>query len=147
MCLLTNEIYKTYQKGFSFGPLGHAPGIGLGGTMWGLGGPKFFFSEILPDLVCELLTSMAHATAQFFWSPPPGALRRGQKVTYHKISSQSQFQRFLNQTLCVFSQMKDIKHIRRDFHSVSWFMPQGLDLGVRWGVGGQKTFFSKFNQI
>ena len=33
---------------------------------------------------------------------------------------QSQFQRFLNQTLCVFSQMKDIKHIRRDFHSVPW---------------------------
>ena len=26
---------------------------------------------------------------------------------------QSQFQRFLYQTLCVFSQMKDTKHIRR----------------------------------
>ena len=58
---------------------GHAAG-----TVGGLG--VNFFSEIQPDLVCELLTSMAHATAQLFWSPPPGALGRGQKVKYHKIS-------------------------------------------------------------
>ena len=32
--------------------------------------------------------------------------------------------------------MKDIKHIRRDFHSVAWVMPQGSDLGVPWGGGG-----------
>ena len=34
--------------------------------------------------------------------------------------------------LCVFSQMKDIKHIRRDFHLVTWVMPQGRDFGVLW---------------
>ena len=28
-----------------------------------------------------------------------------------------------NQTLCVFSQMKDTKHIRQDFYSVTWVMP------------------------
>ena len=43
-CVLTNERYKTYQTGFSFWPLGHAPGVGL----WGPGGAKgvkkkFFF--------------------------------------------------------------------------------------------------------
>ena len=43
---------------------------------------------------------------------------------------QSQIQCFWNQTLCVFSQMKDIKHIRRDFYSVAWVMPQGWNLGV-----------------
>ena len=43
--------------------------------------------------------------------------------------------------------MKDIKYIRRDFHSVAWVMPQGSDLGVPWGVGGPKLFFFKFNQI
>ena len=44
--------------------------------------------------------------------------------------------------------MKDIKHIRWDFHSVAWVMPQGLDLGVPWGgVRGKETFFPKFNQI
>ena len=40
MCLLTNERYKTYQTGFSLGCLGHAPGVGLGGTLRGLGGQK-----------------------------------------------------------------------------------------------------------
>ena len=56
VCLLTNERYKTYQTGFSFGLLGHAPGAGLGGYHGGLGGQIFFFSKIQPDLVCELLT-------------------------------------------------------------------------------------------
>ena len=55
MCLLTKERYKTYQTGFSSGYLGHALGVGLGGTM-GVGGGVNFFSEIQPDLVCELLT-------------------------------------------------------------------------------------------
>ena len=32
--------------------------------------------------------------------------------------------------LCVFSPMKDTKHIRQDFHSVAWVMPQGWDFGV-----------------
>ena len=63
-------------------------------------------------------------------APPPRALRRGQKVKYHKFQLQSQFQRFLFQTLCVFSQMKDTKHIRRDFHHVAWVMPQGWDFGA-----------------
>ena len=111
------------------------------GYRGGLSDPKIFFSKIQPDFVCELLTSMAHATAQFFLSPPPGALGRGKKVKYHKSQSLSQFQRFLNQTLCVFSQMKDIKHIRRDFYSVAWVMPQGWDFGVPWGVGGPIFFF------
>ena len=54
------------------------------------------------------------------------------------IKFQLQFQRFLNQTLCVFSQMKDIKHIRRDFHLAALVMHQGWDLGYRWGLGGKK---------
>ena len=59
--LLTNERYKTYQMGFSFGCLGHGPGMGLRGTVGGGGGgaggqKKIFFLEIQPDFVCELLT-------------------------------------------------------------------------------------------
>ena len=38
--LLTNLRYKTYQTGFSFDRLGHAPGLGLGGA--GGGGGNFF---------------------------------------------------------------------------------------------------------
>ena len=45
VCLLTNEIYKTYQTGFSFGRLGHAPGVGLGGTVGGWGCQKKFLPK------------------------------------------------------------------------------------------------------
>ena len=55
-----------------------------------------------------------------------------------KFRLQCQFQRFLNQTLCVFSQMKDTKHIRWDFHSVTWFMPQRWDFGELGCPGGKK---------
>ena len=36
VCVLTNERYKTYQTGFSFCRLGHAPALGL----WGAGGAQ-----------------------------------------------------------------------------------------------------------
>ena len=43
VCVLTNERNKTYKMGFSFCPLGHAPGVGL----WDAGGAQgvkhFFF--------------------------------------------------------------------------------------------------------
>ena len=41
-----------------------------------------------------------------------------------------QFQKFLFQTLCVFSQITDSKHIEQKFHSVAGVMPQGWDLGM-----------------
>ena len=34
--------------------------------------------------------------------------------------------------------MEDTKHIRRDFHSVAWVMPQGSDLGA---LGVSRSFF------
>ena len=45
MCVLTNERYKTYQTGFLFCCLGHAPGMGL----WGAGGAQVvnFFSNMV----------------------------------------------------------------------------------------------------
>ena len=33
------------------------------------------------------------------------------------------FSKFLYQTVFVFPQMKDTKHIRQDFYSVAWVMP------------------------
>ena len=88
----------------------------------------------------------------FLVPTPWGGAKRSNII---KSQSQSQFQRFFNQTVCVFSQLKDMKHIRRDFHSFAWVMPQGWDLGVPWvgggggggGLGGPKTFYPKFNQI
>ena len=70
--------------------------------------------------------------------PPPGTHWRGQKSNIINSQLLSQFQIVLNQTLCVFSETKNIKHIRRDFHLVPWVMPKGLGLG---GAGGQKFNF------
>ena len=63
--------------------------------------------------------------------PTPLGLEEGPKGQIslnfnYKVSSKD----FFNQTLCVSSQTKDIKHIRWDFHPVTWVMPQGWDLGV-----------------
>ena len=41
----------------------------------------------------------------------------------------------------MFSQTKDTKHIRRDFHSVAWVMPQGSDLGAGSAQGVKKKNF------
>ena len=84
-----------------------------------------------------------HFLGPHLWGPGEGPKRSN----IIKSQSQSQFQRFLNQTLHVFLQMKDIKHIRRDFHSITLIMPQGWDLGLLWGGGCKKTFFPKFNHI
>ena len=42
VCVLINERYKTYQRGFSFCRLGHAPGVGLGGSGGAQGVKKIF---------------------------------------------------------------------------------------------------------
>ena len=43
VCLLTNDRYTTYQRGFSLHRLGHAPGVGLRGTVGGGWGVKKLF--------------------------------------------------------------------------------------------------------
>ena len=102
--------------------------------------------EIQLNLVFKMLTWMGCATALFF-GPAPWGLGEGPKgqilLNIMKFQLQSQFQRFLNQILFVYSQMKDIKHIRQDFHLATWVLPQGWDMGVPWGSWGVKIFFSE----
>ena len=69
------------------------------------------------------------------FGPAPWGPREGSKGEI-SFNLNSHFQRFLYQTLCVFSQMKDAKHIRQDFHSVAWVMPQGWDFGALGCPGG-----------
>ena len=90
-----------------------------------------------------------HMQRHNFWGPHPlGPWGGAKRSNIIKSQSQSQFQRFLNQTLCVFSQLKDINHFRLDFHSVAWVMPQGWDLGVPWGGWGvQKLFFPNSTRL
>ena len=40
--------------------------------------------------------------------------------------------------------MKDIKHIRRDFHLVPWVMPKGLGLG---GAVGSTILFAEHGHV
>ena len=42
VCVLTDERYLTYQTGFSFCPLGHAPGVGPWGSECAKGVIFFF---------------------------------------------------------------------------------------------------------
>ena len=68
-------------------------------------------------------------------------LGRGQRSNIIKFRLPCQFQRFLYQILCVFSQVKDTKYIGWDFYSVAWVMRPGVGL---WGTGGNqgvKQFF------
>ena len=71
--------------------------------------------------------------SKLFLALPPWALGRSQKVKYHVT--------FHHITLCVFSQMKDKKHIRRDFHSVAWVLPQGWDFGALGVPRGRGSIF------
>ena len=75
---------------------------------------------------------------------PWGGVKRSNIIEFQL---QSQFQRFLYQTLCVFSLMKDTKHIRQDFHSVAWVMPQGWDFGELGLPRGSKNLFFKHGHV
>ena len=116
------------------------------GVPWG-GGVEWSKKNFVPkfnQIWCVSNLHQWHMQQHNFLDPHPlGPWGGAKRSNIIKSLSQSQFQRFLSQTLCVFSQLKDIKHIRGDFHSVAWVMPQGWDLGVPWGVGGSKNFFSQ----
>ena len=43
--------------------------------------------------------------------------------------------------------MKDTKHIRQDFFSVTWVMPQGWDFGALGVPRGSKLFFFKHGHV
>ena len=77
---------------------------------------------------------MGRATSNFFGPAPwgPGEGSKGQ-ISF-KFNYKVSFKDFLYQTLCVFSQIKDTKQIRRDFHYVPRVMPQGWDFGALGGI-------------
>ena len=121
MCLLTNERYiKHIRRDFH----SIAKGSDLGGVGGGFGGwlvKKLFFPKF-NQVWCVSNLHQWHMHGTIILVPTPwGGAKRSNII---KSQSQSQFQRFINQILCVFSQLKDV------FHSVTWVMPQGWDLGV-----------------
>ena len=113
VCVFTNERYKTYQTGVLFCRLGHALGVGLGVhrgqnqipscCLSVMLSPPKPLDEIQPNLVCELLTWMG---------PTTEGVKRSNIIKF-QLQSQFHFQSLLFQTLCVFSQIEDTKHIRQ----------------------------------
>ena len=69
--------------------------------------------------------------SNFFFGPAPWGPGKGSKgqISFN-FNYKVNFKDFLYQTLCLFSQMKDRKHIRRDFNSFAWVTPQGSDFGA-----------------
>ena len=98
------------------------------GVPWGVEWSIFFLPKF-NQIWCVSNLHQWHMQRHNFLDPhplgPSGGAKRSNII---KSQSQSQFQRFLSQTLCVCSQLKDIKHIRGDFHSIAWVMPQGWAL-------------------
>ena len=81
MCVLTNERYKTYQTGFSFCFLGHAPGVGL----WGAGVPRgsFFFKHGHVVYQIDGDDKQNRMQVKFSSSGQTGDLGVRSKVKYH----------------------------------------------------------------
>ena len=81
MCLLTNERYKTNQTGFSFGRLGHDPGVGLVCTVGGWGVQKNFPPKVIIFGVC--VTHMNGTCNGTFFSPASWGPGEGPKGKYN----------------------------------------------------------------
>ena len=147
MCLLANERYKHIRRDFHSVAWVMPQGSDLG-VPWGVEWSK---KEIFPkfnQIWCVSNLHQWHMQRHNFLDPHPlGPWGGAKRSNIIKSQSQSQFQRFLSQTLCVFSQLKDIKHIRGDFILSPGSCPRGGTWGYRGGMGVQKLFFSKFNQI
>ena len=59
-----------YQMGFSFGRLGHAPVVGLGGTVGGWGVKNFFLPKFNQSRCVSYLHEW-HMQRHNFWAPAP----------------------------------------------------------------------------
>ena len=77
VCFLTNERYKTYQTGFSFGHLGHVTGVGLGDTVGGWRSTFFSRNSTRFDVLSYL--HEWHMQQHHFWVPVSSGLREGPK--------------------------------------------------------------------
>ena len=126
-----------------------SPGSCLRGGTWGYLLAKIKFRPAVcplspPKPLDEIqpkfgvwVTHMNGTQSHFFWPRPLGpwgGVKRS-NIIYFRL--QSQFQRFLFQTLCVFSQMKGTKHFRRVFI----LSPGSYPWGGTWGYLGAKIKF------
>ena len=144
LCVFSHiKDIKHIRRDFYLGAWVMPQGSDLG-VPWGVWGVKFFFFSKFNQIWCVSYLHGWHMRRHHFLGTHPlGPWGGGKRSNIIKSELQSQFQRFLNQTLCIFSLMKDIEHIRRDFHSATWVMPRGGTWGYHGGLGVKKIFFSE----
>ena len=119
-----------------------SPGSCPRGGTWGGGGQGVHFFPKFNQLWCVSYSHKWHVQRHNLFGHRPLWPWEGPKgqISLNYIVN---FKYFLHQNLFVFSQMKYIKHIRRDFYSVAWVMPQGWDTRC-WGT---KIKFSEHSHV
>ena len=95
--------------------------------LWGTGGQKN--SNMVMWHIKSMGMTSRTESSNIFIKGQTGDLLVSSKC---HLSLTCQFKRFVYQTLCVFSQIKDRKHIEQYFHSVAREMPQDGTWGC-WG--------------
>ena len=93
--------------------------------------------EIQTNLVCESLKKNWACNSKITLGPAPWDPEEGSKdqksLNYNdKVNS-----KVFCAKLCLFLQIKDIKHIERDFFLMPGSCPRGVTLGSRGCTGGQ----------
>ena len=92
----------------------------------------------IPNFACVLtnerykLYQMGFSFCRLGHAPGVGLWGTGGKVKRSNIINMSISKIFIPNSLCVFSQIKDRKHIEQNFHSVARVMPRGGTCGC-WG--------------
>ena len=131
VCVLTSERYKTYQNGINILSPGSCP---RGVTLGRLGCPGGHVFE--HGHVAYQIDEQNRMKVNFSPLGQSGDLGvRGQKVNF---KLQSQFQRILYISLCVFSQIKDRNIMNGIFTLLPGTCSRGGTLGCWGGGGGQK---------
>ena len=91
---------------------------------------------------------MGRATTHFL-ATSPGALGRGQKVTYYQVSITKSISKIFKPNFACLLTNESYKTYQTEFSFGCLGHALGVGLGstVGGGGGGPKTFFPKFNQI
>ena len=131
---------KHIRWGFSFGRLGHASGLGLGGTVGGCG-CQFFLQKFNQIWYMSYLNEWHMQRHHFLGSHPLGPLGGAKWSNINQSELQRQNSKIFRPNF--------VYHLINERYII--YQPgflfgrlghaQGLDFGVLWGVGGQ--FFSE----
>ena len=114
-------MIKIISDGFFNLSAGSCPRVGMGHLGCPGGSNNFFFKHGHVAYQINGVDEQNRMQVEFSSECQTGDLGVRSKII--KFGLQCQFQRFLYQTLCVFSQIKDRKYIEHNFHSVAGVMP------------------------